>query len=381
MAGFMADKSKLNKKVALNRKLYKITKCTPTQVVGDFEEWKSESRIEFEACLKPNGIDPSKPPQGCMEKFILSKELQTWEKYDPPELPGLNYAAAICLGEDYYEADHFQFLSQDGKEKLKRWLKSKHAKTDMSNRFEGRHAIMKVLPSEGMRQGYARREITILSGLEHANIVQLYDSHIPEHGHGIPWMVTEFCEHLTVRDLVSLYASGGEMVPELFVWQIFESLAQVVQYCHHGLSSCKVWDRVSHRDIISSNVFTKADRLAKSAKPEVDTMYGALEGSAPTEAADVFEIGVVMWCLFCLKETPDADLTGLVWQRWQKGYEQYSKELGEFIVACLETKPEKRPSANALAEGLVATRGELVKKDRLRVERLYSDPKYPLCDH
>ncbi|KAH7089821.1 hypothetical protein FB567DRAFT_521623 [Paraphoma chrysanthemicola] len=67
-----------------------------------------------------------------------------------------------------------------------------------------------------MRQIYARCEITILGNFKHVNIIQLYDSPIPEHGHGPPWMVTKYCDHRTVRDLLAYLPLAVKWSPSAF---------------------------------------------------------------------------------------------------------------------------------------------------------------------
>jgi serine/threonine protein kinase len=435
MAGSMIGKSKRKKNTASKQKVNKLSKLI-SQMEEEAEQ-KGEARIEFEAWCKAKGFDPDKPRSGYLEDFILQKQLQTWD-IDPPEYPGLNHAASICLFKDYYEDRHFRDLSRHNQESLHEWLNKKYAQQHMGDRFEigkiiggrwkiisslsgatgffnrgifvvkdetnhtsNQKAIMKLLPTEAMQKGYARREIMILASLKHANILQLYDSHIPDHIHETAWMVTEFCEHKTLKDLVASYEARNQMVPELFVWQVFESLARAIQYCHHGRPSCEVWDKVSHRDITAFNVFIKststrqADEYPYSIKvgdfgcaitdsewtnkdlnmtlydlPLIDCMYEAPEGTAPSESADVYQIGVIMWCFFCLASTPDAELSTLASQKCRPGHRRYSKELRDLIIACLDVKSEKRPSASTLAKTLRAKRRVLLADGTMKFERI-----------
>jgi hypothetical protein len=108
---------------------------------------------------------------------------------------------------------------------------------DLNDLLETRQGIMKVLPSHALDPDYAQREISILAPLRHNNIVQLYDSYMPEqpkHPHATPWMVTEYCDKGTLKDLVRNTNKAGGKLPECFLWQVFESLARAVHYCHNG---------------------------------------------------------------------------------------------------------------------------------------------------
>ncbi|KAF2022595.1 kinase-like protein [Setomelanomma holmii] len=263
-------------------------------------------------------------------------------------------------------------------------------------------AIMKRLPTEAMQPSYARREITILAGLNHPTILQLRDSHVPEHPHETPWMVTEYCEHQTLKDLLQTYQIENRMVPEAFVWHVFDSLARAVHFCHHGRGSSKNWDPVSHRDITAFNVFIKADPteeadtysysiklgdfgcaitqsewtnkvldLAVEDLPEVDWDYRPPEGPVPTEAGDVYQIGKIMWCFFYL-QTPDknAVCSILTEQKRRPGHKKYSKELLEVIIACLGKDPDKRPIAYDLIKTLLKERLALIKDGKMKFEPL-----------
>jgi hypothetical protein len=131
--------------------------------------------------------------------------------------------------------------------------------------------IMKLLPSEAMYPGYPGREIGILHRLSHLTIIPLYDAHLPSavtERHATPYLVTEYCGKEALVGLIKTWNRRGELIPESFVWQVFESLVSAVQFLHHGPypynTAAYDWDPISHRDIISSNIFLTSSQQAES---------------------------------------------------------------------------------------------------------------------
>jgi len=244
--------------------------------------------------------------------------------------------------------------------------------------------IMKVLPSEAMYPGFQAREINILSRLHHRNIITLYDVHLPSpvtERHASPYLVTEYCDKGTLADLIKTWNKRGKLIPESFVWQVFEALVTAVQYLHHGPypynEAAYNWDAITHRDIIPSNIFLKSDTQVNprdypiSIKladfgcaitnsemeahnytlcdlPVVADQYRPSEGAQATEATDMYQVGLVMSLMYCMTDSPLSNIaeTGNLTQDYLADYKGYSSELRMFIEMCLDVDDEQRPHTN-----------------------------------
>lgn len=250
-------------------------------------------------------------------------------------------------------------------------------------------AVLKLLPTEAMFAGFARREITILAGLKHPNILQMFQGEIPNTPHVTPWIVTELCDEKTLKDLLRKYKIAQKTVPELFVFQIFESLARALKYCHHGDPASDDWDPVSHRDLILDNYFIKFSRSSSPAEypctiiagdfgcavtqseyvgqgltphdlPFVDSFYVPPSGPSPGEANDVYQLDLLMSCFYCLEELPSMDVTNFANEKWHQGCRSYSEHIRHFIALCLESDLQRRPTATDLVKSLQAKRKVLL---------------------
>jgi serine/threonine protein kinase len=333
---------------------------------------RSRSHRDYREYCAANGLEVY-GDRGQPTHHLHQRTFDTWD-IDPPDFPGLNhFSAYINFHEEIVYGRHYEALPKRHQEQAREMLNAKFAHDRMAGKFEigqpvgncytitskladaegsfnrgifivedkrdkGK-GILKLLPSSAMNHGYAEREIGILARLDHKNIVALHGSHIPTDCHETPWIITDFCEKGTLKDMVLSHKAKKQLIPELFAWQIFESLVQAVVYCRNG-DSPFAWDEITHRDIILSNIFIKTDKLKGSHKsyeypltvklgdwgcaitssewssgnldvwelPLVEARYAPAEEAVPEEATDVYQIGVVMWCLFCLKTTPAVNL-------------------------------------------------------------------------
>jgi serine/threonine protein kinase len=220
-------------------------------------------------------------------------------------------------------------------------------------------------------------------------------------------MVTEYCDKGTLKDLVKNTLSAKGKLPECFLWQVFESLARAVHHCHHGpIYGNQPWRyKVAHRDIILDNIFLKRNgdpeydwesfltvKLGdwgcavspaewdeaggdESQFPTIDGAYEPPEEAPPTEAVDVYQIGLVMLCLYSMKTEPprlydiatdpDHPPTKLEVRRPKS---TYSLELFELIKTCLEMKPEDRPCARDVEFSVQEERASLLRSGKLSTE-------------
>jgi serine/threonine protein kinase len=368
--------------------------------------------------------------------FFRSETYETWD-IDPPEYPGLNAACSYVRGHDSEYGRHYKALPEHHKETVCGMMNKKYANDYTAGQFEigktvgNRYKIkstlagvggcfnrgifivedmlekqgkgkdiLKLLPTEAMNPGYAVREIDILARLNHENIVELRQGHVPEHRHGTPWLVTDFCDKKTLQDLVCTRGRKTQLVPELFAWQVSASLARAVTHCHDGDlpdSWCQ-WDEITHHDIILNNIFIKTNERNLSHEypltvklgdwgcgvtqsewstanmtvddlPAVDYDYDPPEHAVPGVATDIYQIGIVMCCLLCLRGMPGLELDRLArTKRWPGCNWNYSEEIRDLIIACINPAPDERPSASVLTAFVQQTCANLLANGRLSKE-------------
>lgn len=111
----------------------------------------------------------------------------------------------------------------------------------------------------------------------------------------------------------------------MFIWRVFESLLQAILYCHRGPTNLPdgSWDSIYHRDIIPGNIFlaspeTNSNDSYPTVKladfgcavtlseysdcclnawddlAEEDPSAVPPEGPVPSEAADIYQIGLIL---------------------------------------------------------------------------------------
>lgn len=128
---------------------------------------------------------------------------------------------------------------------------------------DNRLCVLKRIPAE---TGVLEREVLLLQVLKHPNIVGYCDAFITSE---IPRQIGLFVEYYeggTLRDLIGKYHDQGRRIPETFVWHVAHSLANALQYIHHGIQPTdrkdppvpmdpEVWPPILHRDIKTDNIF------------------------------------------------------------------------------------------------------------------------------
>ncbi|KAI8943603.1 hypothetical protein NX059_001595 [Plenodomus lindquistii] len=235
----------------------------------------------------------------------------------------------------------------------------------------GASRIMKLLPPDIIYDGYARREIAILSRMNHPNIVQCYGHYQGASTFEPPWIVTEYCKYGTLQNLLKKQIARKTPLSEKLMWQIFESLVRAVHYCQHGPtndfdggeSTDAKWDPVYHRDIIPSNILytpgendagnytfkladfgcavseseLRAGLLTVDNLPLEDPRFIPPEGPVPSEAADVYQIGLAMLCFIENQ-----------WNPWhfhgEPMQKSISKELLNLVNSCADDCHTSRPT-------------------------------------
>lgn len=353
-------------------------------------------------------------------EFIQGLELQAFEG-DPSEYPGLHHAVCLMtagrcrfeqltIGEQdnikwglnvNYADKHRARLFDVGRTLHRGQWKITENVSDVQGHFNcGIHKvkghdwlpdrILKVLPSESMYSGYARREIEVMYKLTcHPNIVQILDFHLPDTKNDAPWLVMDFCNAGTLRSCIEKNQRDDFEVPELFIWHVFESLLEAVRYCHHGPvgTDPALWDVISHRDIITGNILLRdeegninayptvkladfgcampllevaANNLKSQDMPQEDPTAVPPEGPVASEAADVYQIGLVINDLMDREDGEDERHTNI----------PYTKELRVITDSCLIKCELRRPSAVQVLHMVRMKKWQLLRKRQLRYKKL-----------
>jgi serine/threonine protein kinase len=93
--------------------------------------------------------------------------------------------------------------------------------------------------------------------------------------------------------------------------------------------------------------------------PMVDPKYDPREKTYPGEPTDVYQVGLVLWYIFCLRESPSQDASNHVGLDVWPGQRVYSQDLRDLITACVNDDPIERPSVRNLLTDLHQKRAAL----------------------
>jgi len=234
-------------------------------------------------------------------------------------------------------------------------------------------------------------------------------------------MITEYCNKGTLLDFFEHYAFEVELpVPELFIWNILESLVRAVVYLHYGpnvlekidqqepgderlkVEEDASWDAVYHRDIILSNVFLTSSTRDKTEYPivklgdfgcamrqsevkimdedpepnEIPSMDGAYEppeGQNGTKAVDVYQIGQLTWCVVQNVQSPTClDEKAILPDNFETSEDApYSRELRRILYACTRACADCRIDSLPLLRLVQNTKRRLISENRLPFVELH----------
>ncbi len=213
--------------------------------------------------------------------------------------------------------------------------------------------------------------------LSHPNIVQVYDFGVDERGER--YLVTELVRGAHLRDWVASFTKENELPP----WEIVSAIGVEVlraldaAHCHVDANGRRT--PILHRDVTPTNILLDQSGVVKLAdfglaragdrgrmtRPNIvkgKLAYLApelLAGRPPSEASDLFSLGVVLWEALTGKRLFDAETDLDVVRKVQQGYVPLlSRErpglplgLAELVHRALSREPEQRfPGARAMLE-------------------------------
>lgn len=259
----------------------------------------------------------------------------------------------------------------------------------------GKLCIEKRLKLFDIEDGYAKREIEVLHQLRyHPNISHLVDFTLDEEGYmdgGWPsatiW--TEYCTEGSLQDVIFAYFNARESIPEAFLWHVLASLAEAVRYCQSGTAALLPdqmrWNLVYHRDIQPCNVFLTLEGCTDIDGPyprvvlgdfgcsttlqhiacgdshplyvsRQDSRFEPPEAPAFNMRSDIWQIGMVLYCLIFVMDAPI--------KRWDpvkriREEPAYSSQLKELVCRCMEEDCEKRIGVEELVLRIEMAREKL----------------------
>jgi hypothetical protein len=121
-----------------------------------------------------------------------------------------------------------------------------------------------------------------------------------------------------------------------------------------------------------SAVEVSDSKLALHDLPEEDPDYIPPEGPVPSEAADIYQVGLVLSCFYGGGKEPIREVGGLC-REGVRGCKVYSGELRMFLEVCLGEDEEERMCAKELLEGLRRSRAVLERNGKLVFEELVEE--------
>ncbi|CAB3408127.1 unnamed protein product [Caenorhabditis bovis] len=204
----------------------------------------------------------------------------------------------------------------------------------------------------------ALNEVSLLSRIEHPNIIAYYDSFEED---GLLMIEMEYADGGTLAQMLSRTQT---FIEETTITDMMIQMLSAVSYLHEN--------SVLHRDLKTANIFLTKDAfvkigdfgiskimgtetLAQGAKTVVGTPYyispEMCSGVAYNEKSDMWALGCILYEMCCLKKAFEGDnLPALVNNIMTCTYAPvkapYSAEIKMVIRELLQLEPQKRPSAS-----------------------------------
>ncbi|KAG0227184.1 hypothetical protein BGW41_003944 [Actinomortierella wolfii] len=209
-----------------------------------------------------------------------------------------------------------------------------------------------------LSKGSIKKEISILQGLHHPNIIQFYDTHT--HDDGSVFLIMDLAKKGSLRQAIK----NTELVNWDTKTRIAHEIARGLEYIHSK--------RVIHRDLKSANVLLTEHMTVKLADfglseikiattRSTGTFTGTIGWMAPelfvprpkySTKSDMYAFGMVMWEMAAMNTTPFRHhcsrgvLAALVERGLREELpEETPDEYRALVTRCWDSDPEKRPEA------------------------------------
>ena len=211
--------------------------------------------------------------------------------------------------------------------------------------------------------GSMRREVKILSTLQHPNIIRYYESFLQ--GSAL-YIVMELVEGATLLDHLNSLLEKGHSMAESRIWSIFTQICLALRYIHKERN-------VVHRDLTPSNVMINADGVVKVAdfglakqrmgtNSVMESVVGTVLYQCPEiiqnqpygEKADIWSLGCILYQTAMLRppfegSNPLSVAQAIVEGTYPPLRGSFAPLLQEVVSRLLCVDPEERPDIDVVA--------------------------------
>ena len=235
------------------------------------------------------------------------------------------------------------------------------------NESDNSLCVIKQILIEGMdkkEKDDVLNESTILSKLDHPNIIKFYDvfeSKKPKHMINI---VTEYADAGDLSEKIKERKNNNNNFTEAEVLDYFTQICLAIKHIHEK--------KIIHRDLKSGNIFLMKNGFVKlgdfgiakgflktldKAKTMVGTPYylspEILESKPYDAKSDIWSLGVLLYEMMTFKMPFNANSLPMLSVKIMRGNyipppNFYTKDLRELVAKCLTVDPKIRPTINEI---------------------------------
>uniref|UniRef100_A0A0N5C326 non-specific serine/threonine protein kinase n=1 Tax=Strongyloides papillosus TaxID=174720 RepID=A0A0N5C326_STREA len=234
-------------------------------------------------------------------------------------------------------------------------------------KIDNTHVIIKEIVMHSLSQSerqWALNEVSLLSQLDHPNIISYYDSFEED---GILMIEMEYADGGNLGQFLMMQE---EYLNEDVIWFIFTQIVDGVSYLHQN--------SILHRDLKTANIFLTKKNEVKIGDFGISKIMGTntkidgastvigtpyyispemCEGKSYNESTDIWSMGCILYEMACLQKAFEAsNLPALVTHIMKAEYKpvkkQYSVFLKLMIRDLLKVDATQRPSINDIMEML-----------------------------
>lgn len=263
----------------------------------------------------------------------------------------------------YGTLENFQIEKQIGQGQFSQVFKAK-CLVDQRVVALKRMKIYELMDQKAREECY--KEIELLKGLNHPNVIQYLSSFI--HDNDL-YIVLELADAGDLSKMIRYFKKEKRLIPEKTIWKYFLQIASALDHMHSR--------RVMHRDLKPANVFITAQGTVKLGDLGLSRFFGKSTGMAfslvgtpyymsPERInqdgydfqSDIWSLGCILYEMAALHSPfsgENMNLQILVEKIEKCEYpdlpdDLYTHELRNVVKMCLNLKPELRPNISQICQ-------------------------------